>query len=100
MILTESGKIFTQAVFDAVDYVTFELPAQGELMIDISGDSDGYEDVDADEEYDIDDIIGLKYVPIDDSDNDDELIEINFTAVDENKADKEYNGVIEITVID
>lgn len=98
--LTERGKIFTQTVFESIDHVTFELPNQGKLMIDLDGDSDSYKNVVAGTEYDIDDILNLKYVPEDDSDSDNELVKINFTAVDENKGDKEYNGVIEITVVD
>jgi hypothetical protein len=97
--LTEKGKIFTQSVFDSIDYVTFELPTQGKLLIKLSGDND-YKDVEDDKEYDIEDIDGLKYVPIDDADGDDEMVKINFTAVVEDTTDKEYNGVIEITVVD
>lgn len=95
--------IFTQAVYNSIDYIKFELPSpsQGNLMIDMDGK--GYEDVD-DDKYDIEKINGLKYVPINDSDNDDELVEINFTAFvesnDNDIADKEYDGVIEITVVD
>ncbi|KAF5054628.1 MAG: S-layer homology domain-containing protein [Sedimentibacter saalensis] len=98
--LTERGKIFTQTVFDSIDYVTFELPDQGKLMIDLDGDSDSYKNVVAGTEYKLNKILNLKYVPVDDSNGDDELVTINFTAVDEDKADKEYNGVIEIKVID
>jgi hypothetical protein len=98
--LTERGKIFTQTVFDSIDIVTFELPAQGKLMIDLDGDSESYKNVVAGTEYNLSKILNLKYVPVDDSNGDDELVTINFTAVDEDKSDKEYNGVIEITVID
>lgn len=97
--LTNEDKIFTQDVFNAIDYVTFELPSQGKLMIDM-GSSDGYKNVVGGTEYDIDDIIGLKYVPVDDFDSEDELVKFNFTAFDGNEDDKEYNGMIEITVVD
>lgn len=98
--LTDSDEIFTQYVYKAIDHIKFELPSQGELMIDLREDNDGYKDVVVGTEYDFDEIIGLKYIPVDGFDSEDEKVTIEFTAVDENKADKEYNGVIEITVID
>jgi hypothetical protein len=98
--LTDSEEIFTQNVYEAIDHIKFEYPSQGKLMIDLSGDGDGYKNVIAGTEYHLNEIIGLKYIPVDGFDSEDEMVTIEFTAVDENKADKEYNGVIEITVVD
>jgi hypothetical protein len=99
--LTERGKIFTQTVFGSIDYVTFVYPSVGEgeleinMDVDRDGDGDGYKEVVPGTEYNIGYIMGLKYIP-DDADSD-ELVKINFTAFDE---DKEYDGVIEVTVFD
>jgi hypothetical protein len=106
--LTNEDNIFTQNVYNSVDYVTFEHQSEGEFEIDMDVDGDGYgdgyKDVKAGTKYDIDKIIELKYVPVHDSDSDDESVEINFTAFVESNNDdiddKEYNGVIEITVFD
>jgi hypothetical protein len=99
--LTGKSKLFTQSVYNSIDYIIFESPSQGELMIDIIRGADGYENIDYDDgEYILNNISGLKYVPVEDADDEDELVTINFTAVDEDNDDKEYNGVIEITVVD
>jgi len=89
--LTDEDEIFTQKVFTDIDHVKFELPAQGTLSIEIG---DKYVTVN-DGVYAFGITDDMKYVPVEDEDIVTDTVEIKFTALDGNK---EYDGVIEITV--
>lgn len=73
--------------FNDIDYVKFEKPEDGKLLI--SG-----KEVDNNKEYDIDDLDSIIY-----ESDDDGIVEINYVAV--NLDDYEaYTGIIEIDVVD
>jgi len=87
--LENLAELFKDNLYGNFDYVSFELPEEGTLSIEIN---DKYYTVKAGTEYDIDDIDEITFETESSCKG---VIFINYTAYDSNL---EYDGVIKITV--
>lgn len=91
--LDELKELIDEDIYNKFDYVKFQLPEEGTLYIDINGT---YNEVDSDDEYDIEDIDGLKF-----ESEDEGTFSFDYKAYDYDTNfdnDKQYDGVIKITV--
>lgn len=95
----ELKQTVSKNVFSSIDYVVFELPAKGELLIKYDEDSDDKNDetfisVVKNKKYNLDEIEGLKY----ENDGNKEIT-IFYSAYEKiSGPDKKYDGAIVITM--